>query len=85
VQVSVKLVVAVSALVLLDPLVDWLPLQPPDAMHDVALVEDQVKLVAAPLFTVLGPALRTMVGAALVTETVTDWVALPPAPVQMSP
>jgi hypothetical protein len=84
-QVSAKLVVAVRALVLLEPVLASLPLQPPEAVHEVALLDDQVKVDAAPLFTVLGLALRTMAGAALVTETVADWLALPPAPVQISP
>jgi hypothetical protein len=31
----------------------------------------------------LGPTLRVTVGADALTETVTDWVALPPPPVQV--
>ena len=50
----------------------------------MALDEDQVRVVAAPLLTVLGFAERLTVGAAAVTETVADWVALPPLPVQVS-
>ena len=34
-----------------------------------------------PLVTVLGPADKVTVGAGVVTETVADWVALPPLPV----
>jgi len=37
-----------------------------------------------PLVTVLGPAVKVTVGAGVVTETVADWVALPPLPVQLS-
>jgi hypothetical protein len=51
----------------------------------VALVDDQVNVEAAPLFTVLGVAERLTVGAAGVTDTVAVCVALPPAPVQVSP
>jgi hypothetical protein len=60
------------------------PDQPPEAVHAVALVELQVKVEALPLFTVLGLALKLTVGAAAVTVTAADCVALPPAPVQVS-
>ena len=74
-----------SAPVVCDPLVDMLPDQPPDAVQVVALVDDQVSVELAPLVTVLGLAVNLTVGAgaAGVTETVADWVALPPAPVQV--
>jgi len=85
VQVRVNFVVAVSADVPCDPLVGSAPLQPPEALQDVAFVDDQDNADAAPLFTVLGLAVRLMAGAALVTETVADCVALPPAPVQVRP
>jgi len=55
----------------------------PDATQDVALVADQVNMELLPLATVLGPADRVTVGAGVVTETVADWVALPPLPVQL--
>jgi hypothetical protein len=84
-QVRVKLVFAVSDAVACEPLVALVPLQPPDAVHEVALVADQVKVEVAPLSMVLGLALRVTAGAALVTETVADCVALPPLPVQVSP
>ncbi len=63
---------------------DSLPAQPPDAVQDVAFLDDQVKVDAAPLATVLGLALRATVavGVAL-TMTVADWEALPPVPVQV--
>lgn len=62
VQVSEKLVFAVSAPVLDVPLVDWVPLQPPDAVHDVAFVELHVNVDAAPLLTVVWDALSATVG-----------------------
>ena len=71
VQVSVYLVVALNVGVLADPAVAWLPLQPPEALQEVALVEDQLKLEAAPLLTVDGLADRVTVGVGAVTETVT--------------
>ena len=66
-----------------EPVTAWLPDQPPDAVHAVALVEDHVKVDAAPLFTVLGFAEKLTVGDGVVTETVADCVALPPEPVQV--
>jgi hypothetical protein len=49
----------------------------------VALVEDHDRVDAAPLLTVLGLAEKLTVGAGVLTETVADCVALPPAPVQV--
>jgi len=77
-------VLAVSAPLDCDPLTALLPDQPPEAVHAVALVEDQVKVDAAPLFTVLGVAETLTVGAGVLTDTVADCVALPPVPVQVS-
>jgi hypothetical protein len=82
---SVNLVVADNAAVLAEPLIGSDPLQPPDAVQAVALVADQVSAEALPLATVLGLAASVMAGAAWVTETVADCVALPPVPVQESP
>jgi hypothetical protein len=73
-----------SAPVDCDPLVAWLPDQAPEATHEVALVEDQVRVAALPLVTVLGLALRVTVGGREVTVTVADCVALPPVPVQVN-
>lgn len=56
------------------------PLQPPDAVQVVALVELQVRVEVPPLATVVGLAVSVAVGTTL---TVTETVALePPAPVQ---
>jgi hypothetical protein len=85
VQVSVYLVVAVSAAVLVEPLAASVPLHPPDAVQEVALVDDQVSVDFAPLATVVGLAVNVTVGAALVTATVADCDALPPLPVHVSP
>ena len=59
------------------------PDQAPNAVQDVALVADQVSMELLPLATVLGAADKLTVGAGVVTETVADWVALPPLPVQL--
>jgi hypothetical protein len=62
---------------------DLLPDHAPEAVHDVALVADQVKVELLPLITELGFALRLIVGAGDFTDTVADCAALPPAPVQV--
>jgi hypothetical protein len=62
VQVSEYDVVAVRAPVLWLPLVASAPLQPPDAMHDVASVELQVSVEPPPLLTEVCAALRVAVG-----------------------
>ncbi len=69
-----------------EPLVGSLPDQAPEAVHEVALVADQLTVELAPLRTVLGLAVTVTVGAAAagVTETVTVCAALPPAPLQVS-
>jgi hypothetical protein len=66
-----------------EPLIGSLPLQPPDAAQEVALVELQVNVALLPLVTVLGLAEMSTVGTGWVTETVADCEALPPAPVQV--
>ena len=54
-------------------------------MQAVALLDDQVNTELPPFETVLGPAARLTVGAGgVVTETVADWAAEPPAPVQLN-
>jgi hypothetical protein len=67
-----------------DPLVASLPLQPPEAVQDVAFLDDQDSAELLPLAIVLGLALKLTVGAGEVTVTVADCAALPPAPVQVS-
>jgi hypothetical protein len=63
VQVNVYIVVAVRVDVACEPLIAWLPLQPPEAVQEVAFVDDQDKVELKPLATVLGLALRVTVGA----------------------
>lgn len=83
-QVSVKFAVDVSVEVLREPLVASAPFHPPEAVQEVALVADQLKVEAAPFFTVLGLADKVTAGAAAVTETVVDCVVLPPEPLHAS-
>jgi hypothetical protein len=75
---------ALKAPVDCEPLIALVPDQPPEAVHAVVLVEDQVRVDAEPLATVLGLAEKLTIGARAVTETIADWVALPLVPVQVS-
>jgi hypothetical protein len=77
-------VLALRATVDCEPLMALAPDQPPEAVQEVALLDDQVSVDDAPLAIVLGLAAMATVGAGGVTETVFDCVALPPAPVQVS-
>ncbi len=70
------------------PLVALLPVQPAEAVHDVALVEDQVRVELPPEMMLLGLADKLTVGTGVVAA-VTVKVALagedvPPTPVQAS-
>lgn len=60
------------------------PLQAPDAVHDVAPVLDQVSVLDPPYATLAGLALIVVVGAAAVTVIVAFCDALPPVPVQVN-
>ena len=57
---------------LCEPLVASPPLQPPEAAHEVAFVDDHVRVEAAPLLTVVGFPVSVTVGVGVVTVTVTD-------------
>jgi hypothetical protein len=62
-----------------------LPVQPPEAVQAVALLETQLNVEVPPLATVLGLALMLTVAlGVLLTVTVADCAALPPVPVQFS-
>jgi hypothetical protein len=58
----VKVEFAVSAPVDCEPLIPLVPDQAPEAVQDVALVADQLKVELLPLVTVLGLADRLIVG-----------------------
>jgi len=85
VQVKVYVAFAVRAPVGCEPLGDFAPDQAPEAVHAEALADDQLKTALPPLVIELGLALRRTLGGATLTKTVADWVALPPAPVQVRP
>ena len=57
------------------------PVQPPDAMHDVAFVDVHVKTDVAPLAIEAELALNVTVGSGA-TLIIADCVVVPPAPVQ---
>ena len=67
------------------PLTALVPLHAPEAVHEVAFVEDQVKVDPLPLATLVGFALIETVGGGglAATVTVAAWLAVPPAPVQL--
>ena len=67
-----------------EPLDALLPLHAPDAIQVVAFAADQVRVELVPLVTELGAALSVTAGAGELTETVADWVALPPGPVHVN-
>lgn len=86
VQVNVYVPVLVRLVSVVEPAVAFTPLQPvaaDDAVQVVALVLDQVNVLDAPLMTDVGLALNVTVGAGTTTATVTDWLALPPTPLQL--
>jgi hypothetical protein len=83
-QVRVYVLLALSAPVDCVPDVALVPDHLPEAVQEVALAELQVRVALAPLAMVLGLALRVTVGEAALTDTVTDWDAVPPVPVQAS-
>ena len=63
-QLRLKVALAVSAAEFSLPLVALLPVQPPDAVHEVALLLLQVSAAAEPEMTLVGLALSVTVGAA---------------------
>ncbi len=83
VQDSVYVVPVVSAPVDWEPLVPRLPVQPPDAVQELAFVELQVSVAADPEATLVGLALKETVGTGT-TVTVILLVPVPPAPAQLS-
>lgn len=74
---------AVNAPVDCEPVTGLAPDQAPDAVQEVALVADQFSVALLPLVTALGPTLKVTVGAVALMDTVADWAAVPPVPVQV--
>jgi hypothetical protein len=75
VQLSVKVVLAFNAPVPWVPETALLPPHPPDAVHDVALMDDQVNVLLPPLLTEVGVAEIVTVGAGVGFVTVTVLLA----------
>jgi hypothetical protein len=77
-----------NVLLLVNAPVDWLPEvalapdQPPEAVQEVAFVEDQVRVEDAPFATDVGFAASDTVGTGGDTVTVADALPVPPGPVQ---
>lgn len=69
------------------PLVPFVPFQSPDAVHDVAPVDDQASVAAPPEATAVGLAVNVTVGPPVVcpdTVTTTSFDTIPPGPIQAS-
>ncbi len=62
----------------------FVPDQPPEAVHEVAFVEDHVSVLLAPEVIEVGLAAKVTVGAGADTLMVTDCEAVPPVPAQAS-
>jgi hypothetical protein len=60
------------------------PLQPPEAVHEVALVEFQVSVEAAPLTTAVGFAVSVAVGTGAMVTVAVAALLVPPVPVQIN-
>jgi hypothetical protein len=60
------------------------PPQPPEAVHDVALVELHVSVEAPPLATEVGLAVRVTVGAGATVTVAVTTLLVPPVPLQLS-
>jgi hypothetical protein len=83
-QVNEYEVAAASGPVLWLPLAALLPFQPPEAVHEVALVEFHVSVEAPPLATEVGFAVNVTVGTGTTVTFAVATVLAPPAPVQVN-
>lgn len=87
-QVNSYSVVLVSAPVDQEPLVGTLPCQPPEAVQAVVSADFHVSVELPPPLTVVGVAAKLIDGAGCatgsITETATDSVVVPPAPLHVS-
>ena len=75
---------AASAPVLWLPLVALVPVQPPVAVQDVALVELHVSMEAPPLATAVGFAISVTVAVGTTVTVAVAMLLVPPAPVQFN-
>jgi len=84
VQVREKIAFAVNTPVFSVPLLASVPLQSPDAAHEVAWAELQVSVDVPPAATTVGFAASCTVGSALTVIVVVAGRLVPPGPVQVS-
>jgi hypothetical protein len=84
VQLSEYVVSCVIGPTLCDPLVASVPVQPPDAVHELTLAPVHVNIDVALRATPVGFAVRLTDGVTAVTVTVALSDALPPVPVHDS-
>jgi hypothetical protein len=66
------------------PLLATAPLQPPEAVHAVALVELHVSVEVPPAATLVGFAVKVAVGTAVTATVTVAAVLVPPGPAQVS-
>ncbi|HKQ25236.1 MAG TPA: hypothetical protein VJT81_12410 [Burkholderiales bacterium] len=83
-QLSVKVLVALSEPRVSLPEVALFPDQAPEAVQEVAFVDDHVSVDDPPLVTDTGFAVSDIVGPEVVTVTVADALAVPPGPLHAS-
>jgi len=81
-QVNLKLVVVDSGPVLVAPLGDCAPLQPPLAVHALAFVERHVNVAALPVATARGLAASVAVGTTLIATLAGELE--PPGPLHVN-
>jgi hypothetical protein len=60
------------------------PVQPPEAVQEVAFAEVQVRVDAPPLAILVGEAVKVEVGTGATVTTTLAWLLLPPGPVQIN-
>ena len=65
------------------PLLANAPPQPPEAVHDVALVELHISVEVPPLATVDGSAVKLAVGMTATATVAVAGALVPPGPVQL--
>jgi hypothetical protein len=83
-QVKEKIAFAVNAPVFFVPLLASVPLQSPDAAHEVAWAELQVSVDVLPAATTVGFAASCTVGSALTVIVMVAGGLVPPGPMQVS-
>ncbi len=86
-QIRVKVLVEVKGEVTSLSAVALEPDQASEAAHVVAFCDDQLSVAVSPAVTDVGLALKNVIvggagGSVPATSTVTDWLAVPPGPVQ---